>query len=210
MQAGEGAGAGVEIGRHRHRHLVLAQQLNRRFTGFIKEVERAGEQGCHGAAFAHRRHALFRQILDMVGGKPMITAHQLRAAQRRELLNVAFYRNAQRLRRLKDALSLLRAEADVFAEDVNAFKQSLLPQRRQNGLADQRNIAVSIALIFRRRGVGGEQRRRQFHAIMIGQLSGDPQHFAFVWQVEAVAGFDLQGGHPFTQQAFQTRLGQRQ
>ncbi len=26
---------------------------------------------------------------------------------------------------------------------------------------------------------------------MIGQLSGDPQHFAFVWQVEAVAGFDL-------------------
>lgn len=121
----------------------------------------------------------------------MIAAHQLRAAQRRELLNVAFYRNAQRLRRLKDALSLLRAEADVFAEDVNAFKQSLLPQRRQNGLADQRNIAVSIALIFRRRGVGGEQRRRQFHAIMIGQLSGDPQHFAFVWQVEAVAGFDL-------------------
>ena len=118
--------------------------------------------------------------------------------------------DAQRLRRLKDALSLLRAEADVFAEDVNAFKQSLLPQRRQNGLADQRNIAVSIALIFRRRGVGGEQRRRQFHAIMIGQLSGDPQHFAFVWQVEAVAGFDLQGGHPFTQQAFQTRLGQRQ
>lgn len=51
----------------------------------------------------------------------MIAAHQLRAAQRRELLNVAFYRNAQRLRRLKDALSLLRAEADVFAEDVNAF-----------------------------------------------------------------------------------------
>lgn len=130
MQAGEGAGAGVEIGRHRHRHLVLAQQLDRRFTGFIKEVECAGEQGCHGAAFAHRRHALFRQILDMVGGKPMIAAHQLRAAQRRELLNVAFYRNAQRLRRLKDALSLLRAEADVFAEDVNAFKQSLLPQRR--------------------------------------------------------------------------------
>lgn len=61
---------------------VLAQQLDRRFTGFIKEVERAGEQGCHGAAFAHRRHALFRQILDMVGGKPMIAAHQLRAAQR--------------------------------------------------------------------------------------------------------------------------------
>lgn len=90
MQAGEGAGAGVEIGRHRHRHLVLAQQLDRRFTGFIKEVECAGEQGCHGAAFAHRRHALFRQILDMVGGKPMIAAHQLRAAQRRELLNVAF------------------------------------------------------------------------------------------------------------------------
>ncbi len=70
--------------------LVLAQQLDRRFTSFIKEVERAGEQGCHGAVFTHRRHALFRQILDMVGGKPMIAAHQLRAAQRRELLNVAF------------------------------------------------------------------------------------------------------------------------
>ena len=34
----------------------------------------------------------------------MIAAHQLRAAQRRELLNVAFYRNAQRLRRLIEGL----------------------------------------------------------------------------------------------------------
>ena len=137
MQAGEGAGAGVEIGRHRHRHLVFAQQFHRRFAGFIKEVERAGEQSCHGAAFAHRRHALFRQILDMVGGQSVIAAHQLRTAQRRELLNVAFYRNAQRLRRLKYALGLLRAEANVFTEDVNAFKQPLLPQRWQYGLADK-------------------------------------------------------------------------
>ncbi|VGQ11772.1 hypothetical protein SB6094_04486 [Klebsiella quasivariicola] len=117
----------------------------------------------------------------------MIAAHQLRAAQRRELLNVAFYRNAQRLRGLKDALGLLWAEANVFAKDVNAFKQSLLPQRRQYGLSDQRDIAIGVAMIFRRRGMGGEQRRRQFHAIMIGQLAGDPQHFAFVLQIETVA-----------------------
>ena len=100
---------------------------------------------------------------------------------------MAFYRNAQRLRRLKDALGLLRAEANVFAKDVNAFKQSLLPQRRQYGLADQLDIAIGISLIFRRRGVGGEQRRRQFHAIVVGQLAGDPQHFAFVLQIETVA-----------------------
>ena len=100
---------------------------------------------------------------------------------------MAFYRNAQRLRRLKDALGLLRAEANVFTEDVNAFKQSLLPQRRQYGLADQRDIAIGVAMIFRRRGVSGEQRRRQFHAIVVGQLAGDPQHFAFVLQIETVA-----------------------
>ena len=94
MQAGEGAGAGVEIRRHRHRHLVLAQQFHRRFAGFIEEVERAGQQGRHGAALAHRRHPLFRQIFDMVGGQSVITAHQLRAAQRRELLNVTFNRDA--------------------------------------------------------------------------------------------------------------------
>lgn len=100
---------------------------------------------------------------------------------------MAFYRNAQRLRGLKYALSLLWTKADVFTEDVNAFKQPLLPQRRQYGLADQRDIAIGVAMIFWRRGVGGEQRRRQFHAIVVSQLSGDPQHFAFVLQIETVA-----------------------
>jgi imidazolonepropionase-like amidohydrolase len=33
-------------------------------------------------------------------------------------------------------------------------------------------------LIFRRRGVGREQRRRKLDAIVVGQLAGDPQHFA--------------------------------
>ena len=105
---------------------------------------------------------------------------------------------------------MLRAETDVFAEDVDAFKQSLPPHRRQDRLADQRNIAVGVALIFRRRGVGREQRRRKLDAIVVGQLAGDPQHFALVLQIETVAGFDLQSGYPFTQQAGQPRLGQRQ
>ena len=75
MQAGEGAGAGVVVRRHRHRNLIFAQQFNRRPAGFVKEIERAGQEHRHGAAAAHRRHALWGQVFNMVGGQAFIAAH---------------------------------------------------------------------------------------------------------------------------------------
>jgi hypothetical protein len=58
--------------------------------------------------------------------------------------------------------------------------------------------------------VGGEQRRRQLDRIVLRKLARHPQHFAFVFQIQPVAGFNLKRGHPFAQQTLQPLLGQRQ
>ena len=118
-------------------------------------------------------------------------------------------RNTAGLRGLEYAFGLLRAEADVFAENINAFKQPLLPQRRQQGFTHQRNIGVRAVFIFRWRGVSGEQRRRQLDRIVLRKLARHAQHFALVFQIQPVAGFNFKRGHSLAKQSLQPLLSQR-
>jgi hypothetical protein len=102
-------------------------------------------------------------------------------------------------------LDLLRRERQVLAERIHRIHQPFGGQGREHLGADVLDVVVSAILVLRRQGVGGQAGAA--HADRQRGEPADPQDLAFVGQVQAVAGFDLDRGHAVAHQAFQTLGG---
>ena len=101
-----------------------------------------------------------------------------------------------------------RGKADVFTEHVDRFKQLFLPQRGQYLIADQREVGFRILSVFRRNGMGRQQRWADIDRIIEAQLACDLQHFLFGLGVEAVSRFDFNRGDAFIYQTLKPLLCQ--
>ena len=88
----------------------------------------------------------------------------------------------------------------MFAEGIDGVHQALFGQGREHFVADMRNVVIRPASIFWRQGVGGKAGAAHGQWQLLTQTPSDPEHLALVGQVQAVAGFYLQGGHAIAHQ----------
>src|SRR3546814_3045868 len=108
-----------------------------------------------------------------------------------ELVGMQLHRQPQRARGLEHPPRLRQGEADPFAERVYRVDQSLGVQARQP--VDHRvDVAIRVAGELRRQRMRAEESGADLDAELVADLPRDAQHLAFVVEVQAVAGLDLQ------------------
>ena len=143
----------------------------------------------------HRAHAGFAGVFDVVGRQPAEFRRERGAAEVAELVGVQLHRQAERARRLEHAPRLRRREADAFAERIDRIDQAFGMQARQP-VAHRVDVVVGAA---RRTPAATHARARYVVRTVMPSVCADSardaQHLAFVVEVEAVAGLDLERGH---------------
>ena len=155
---------------------------------FPQAVIRRGKQHRDRSRAAHCFDIGFDGVFQMIRGKRAVARRELRAADVGQLLRVHLDRQAQARGRLEQALALRHGKRDVLAKHVDRVHQPLPGQRRQHVRANQFDIFLWTAAIFRRQRVRAEESRvdrdRQFAA----EPARHAQHFRFGRRIQAVAG----------------------
>ena len=123
----------------------------------------------------------------------------------RKLVGMKTNGKAQRAGLLKHARGLLRRERDAFAKGVDRIGQALGGDRRQHGVADGVDIAAAVTFHFRRHRVCAEESGSNRHCARAAEAPRGLQLAAFGIEVEAVAGFDLDGGDTLRDQRVEPR-----
>jgi len=88
-------------------------------------------------------------------------------------------------------------EADIFAECVDGIGKSGVGRRRQHLGADEIDVGVGHAGEFLGHRVRRKQRCADIDTDFIRDATCDLELLQFIREVEAVAGFDLDGRHAF-------------
>src|SRR5262245_28069317 len=117
---------------------------------------------------------------------------ELCAVQVRELVSMELYWQTRSLRGSEHARSLLGREGDALAEGIDRVGQTLL-RDFGNHCADLRDVAVFVGGLRRQR-VGAEKRRYHIDPALTRKPARGAQHARLGLEIEAVAGFDLDGG----------------
>ena len=186
---------------------MFAQGIHRWQLGFPQEVERPRQQHRDRTRGGHGDGVVFGHELQVVGGQRLVTRRQAGAVQRRQLLGVQFHRQTELLRGHEHFLDLRRGKRQVLAERIHRVHQAIGRQGREHFGANVLDVVVGAVLVLRRQGVGGEAGGAHADRKRFAETPGDPQHLAFVGQVEAVAGLDLDAGDTVAHQAFQALGG---
>ena len=127
----------------------------------------------------------------MVGGERAELGGQPRAVEIRQLLRVQLDRQGVGPRGLENPADLGGAEGDALAEAVHGIRRALGRHRRDHVLADEANVAVGIATVFRRNGMGPQEGGADRDRPRLPEAPGGAQHLEFVAGGQAVAGLDL-------------------
>ena len=136
---------------------------------------------------------------------PKVTAYAkievVRGADVVQLPRVHVYGQMQPARGRKKPFGLRRREGDRFAEGIDRIGETARRDVLEPGPADRVEVAVAVAtkLLGKRMQakVGGLHRHRQ----IAGQCACHLEQPALRFQIQAVAGFDLEGGDPLRHQA---------
>ena len=134
----------------------------------------------------------------------MARRHQ-RAADVGELLGVHLDRHPERTGRREQTLRLWNAEGDVFAEHIERIDETLTEERGQPFAGDDLGVVLRAPAVLGRYGVGGKQRRAYRDGEGAAECTRNAQHLGLVRERQAVAGLDLEGGHPFGAQRGKAR-----
>ncbi len=114
---------------------------------------------------------------------------------------MAFYRDPPGLCRLKHPLALCWSKADILAKHIHGFEKPFLPQLRQGVLTNMVYISIGILAVLFRHRVSGQQRRADLNGMGMRQTLDHAQHLLFRFVVQAITGFDFEGGDAFAHQA---------
>ena len=90
-----------------------------------------------------------------------------------QLFRMQLDRQAQRARRVEDALGLRRRERDALAERIDRVDESFLRQRGQHVVADAVDIGVAASRVLGRQRVRAEKRRAHDDAVRLGEPARD-------------------------------------
>ena len=115
-------------------------------------------------------------------------------------------RQAQVACRFKQAGGLRSAKGDALAKRVYRVHQTFGVQRGQHA-EHLVHIGVALAGKFGRQGVGAQKSGAHGHRVVGAQGARHLQAFALVLKRQAVARFDLKGGHALGQQVAQAPRG---
>jgi hypothetical protein len=112
---------------------------------------------------------------------------------RRVLVGMEFHPQPGRGRRFEEARDLGGGEGDGFAEGVDRVGEALGAGLGQEFGEHRVDIGVGAGGLGGQ-GMGGEQAGDDAHAAMMAKCAGDVQLAELGWGIEAVAGFDFDGG----------------
>ncbi len=101
----------------------------------------------------------------------------------------------------EDGPHLVRAESERLAESVHHVDEPRLGGSRDHGFGHQSDIAGPVVGIFRRQRVRAQERAHHLDRAFAAELAGDAEHPELGFEVQAIAGLDLDGGDAFGDQA---------
>ncbi len=169
------------------------------------EVEGTGQKRSDGAAGGHRGDARLVEMLEMVGGEGIVVRGERGAMEVGELLGMELDGQAMGDGGGEDAVGLFGREADALAERVDGI--GMADSGGDDRLADQVDIAIGIALIFGRDGVGGEQGGADVDVACFAEAARGAKHLELVVEGEAIARLDLDRGHTLRDQLIESGQG---
>ena len=197
-------GAGIAVGGDGDRHPLPPQRCDRRRLLLAQDVERAGKQHRDGSGARHGGDAVLVGIFEMIGRERAMLGGEPGAVQVRELVGMQLDRQRGRPRGGKYARGLLRRERDALAERIDRIRQALTRDRRDHG-ADLVDVALLVAVRFRRQRVRTEEAGDDIDVALLGQPAGGAQHPHLGGEVEAIARLDLDRGDALRQQPVEPR-----
>eukprot|EP01132_Coremiostelium_polycephalum_P003542 gene3543-4406_t len=186
-----------------------AQGFDRRRLFFPQCIEGTGQKHRNRACGGHGSGAVFVEIFKMIGRQCAIGCGKLGTAEIGQLFRMQLDRNAKSFRPVKHTRDLGRREGNTFAKAVDRIDQTFRMggvETRQHNFAD---VIIRAAAIFRRHRMGSKIAGADAHGTQRAEAARHPQHFQLRLNVEAVAGFDFDGGNALRQQGVKPRQALR-
>lgn len=141
----------------------------------------------------------------MVGRKRQIGGREAGPAEVGELLGMELDRETQLLGAVEDAAHLFDRKRDALAEAVDGIDQTFGMRLLEAGQHDIGDVIAIAALVFDWRRMGAEIGGDDADRAKIAESAGGAQHLQLGFDVEPIAGLDLDRRHPLGKQRVETR-----
>jgi hypothetical protein len=113
------------------------------------------------------------------------------------LFGVQFDRQAHFFCGFEYSFGLRGRKSDAFAKGIYRYGQVLSGDLGHDFIADEVDVLIAFAFIFRRQGMGTQKSGHNRYRIFLAQCACHAQHADFSFQIQPVSGLYFHSGDPF-------------